>query len=598
MSLEKLKIAESETETNITNEQKETGNYKKGVFEFLGLSIVIENPKGSFRSGVDENGNGWRNEIKNTYGYIKNTIGSDGDELDVFISEDLNTEFVFLVFQTNGKNVFDEHKIMLGFKSKEEAEKSYLSNYDEGWTNYSYVVGMKTSEFATWLTNKKISENEMIEERKKIIFLEGEVKAGETLNGMQEQAGSVEDFDTLEILIASPGGDVSEGIQEMVWANSLTEQGKIVSTVVTANAYSIASLIMLAATPGHRKIGRKAKVMVHNPMKPELTHVNANELEAYVKELRDLEEKMYTIYNMFTGLDRETIKNLMDNETYLNAEDAVKYGFADEIVDIEERPDAVALAFNKEKRLNMKSTLNILNSVIALMSGKEFVNQLYYDTIGGELEIYQKNPAQYEVGDKTNLESGERTLSDGNTVLIEAYTIKDIKKGMEAAEPIDPAVEPVASVDEPLVEPIAEPAVAPIEAPKEEEKPVAVDPCEEPKLPEEEEKVMVSKEMITKMSEKIEALSTKVEALVQTNVSYESKFNELMLASESANKNFEKAVEFENLATQAIDALAKNTASNFKTEPAQVANLAPATGSIFQKLKAQADAQSKKGIGK
>ena len=68
-----------------------------------------------------------------------------------------------------------------------------------------------------------------------------------------------------------------------------------------------------------------------------------------------------------------------------------------------------------------------------------------------------------------------------------------------------------------------------------------------------------------------------------------------MLASESANKNFEKAVEFENLATQAIDALAKNTASNFKTEPAQVANLAPATGSIFQKLKAQADAQSKKG---
>ena len=440
----------------------------------------------------------------------------------------------------------------------------------------------------------------MIEERKKIIFLEGEVKAGETLNGMQEQAGSVEDFDTLEILIASPGGDVSEGIQEMVWANSLTEQGKIVSTVVTANAYSIASLIMLAATPGHRKIGRKAKVMVHNPMKPELTHVNANELEAYVKELRDLEEKMYTIYNMFTGLDRETIKNLMDNETYLNAEDAVKYGFADEIVDIEERPDAVALAFNKEKRLNMKSTLNILNSVIALMSGKEFVNQLYYDTIGGELEIYQKNPAQYEVGDKTNLESGERTLSDGNTVLIEAYIIKDIKKGMEAAEPIDPAaepvVEPVASVDEPLVEPIAEPTVAPIEAPKEEEKPVAVDPCEEPKLPEEEEeKVMVSKEMITKMSEKIEALSTKVEALVQTNVSYESKFNELMLASESANKNFEKAVEFENLATQAIDALAKNTASNFKTEPAQVANLAPATGSIFQKLKAQADAQNKKG---
>ena len=64
MSLKELKIAESETDTNITKEQKETGNYKKGVFVFNDLKLVIENPKGSFRSGTDNNGNQWKNEIK------------------------------------------------------------------------------------------------------------------------------------------------------------------------------------------------------------------------------------------------------------------------------------------------------------------------------------------------------------------------------------------------------------------------------------------------------------------------------------------------------------------------------------------------------
>ncbi len=593
MSLEKLRLAVSQTETNITELQKETGDYKKGVFYFNDLEIVIENPKGSFRSGVDRNGNTWKNEIKNTYGFIKSTIGSDGDEVDVFISDELNRDFVFIVFQTDDEKVFDEHKVMLGFNNKDDAEKAYLSNYDKDWKNYNQILSLTQDDFKKWLANKKSAKYEMTKEIKKTITLEGEVIKEETLKDLQLQAGDSNSYDILEINIASPGGDVSEGVKEMLWANSLTESGKIVSTIVTANAFSIASLIMLAATPGHRKIARNARVMVHNPMKPELSHVNASELEAYAKELRDLEEKMYVMYNIFTGLDRETIKNLMDNETYLNAEEAVKYGFADTIVDIEERPEAVAMANNNKSDLNMKSTLNVLNSVIAMVSGKDVVNQLYYDTIGGEIEIYQKNPAQYEVGDKTNVQEGERTLSDGSKVLIENFIIKDITKGMEAPEqftetvidevvapeaPVEPVVEPeVVSADEP-VEPAVEPEVV---SEVVVENPVVEEIVEKPSY---EDKLKAFEATINEMALKISEMSLAIEDSAKD---YSAKFEAIAKSNE---ENLKKASNFENLATEAIDVLAKNTVSNFKTEPAVVASVAPQGGSIFQKLRAQAQA--------
>lgn len=50
-----IEEAEKETETNLTPEQKESGDYKKGHVKIQDFDIAIENPKGSVRSGVDPN---------------------------------------------------------------------------------------------------------------------------------------------------------------------------------------------------------------------------------------------------------------------------------------------------------------------------------------------------------------------------------------------------------------------------------------------------------------------------------------------------------------------------------------------------------------
>jgi hypothetical protein len=80
-------IAQQEPNTQPTEAQKEAGNYKKAHITVQGFDITIENPKGSIRSGVDENGKTWSNTMQSHYGYFKRTEGKDGDQIDVFIGE-------------------------------------------------------------------------------------------------------------------------------------------------------------------------------------------------------------------------------------------------------------------------------------------------------------------------------------------------------------------------------------------------------------------------------------------------------------------------------------------------------------------------------
>ncbi len=136
-----------EVDTNPTEAQKEAGNYKKGHIKIDGLDISIENPKGSVRSGVDADGKEWSLTLNNDYGYIRGTKGNDGDHVDVFFGNTGNKAFV--VDQVNKDGSFDEHKVMYGFNSLEEAKSAYLSNYEEGWQGLGSIT--EVEDFKSWV---------------------------------------------------------------------------------------------------------------------------------------------------------------------------------------------------------------------------------------------------------------------------------------------------------------------------------------------------------------------------------------------------------------------------------------------------------------
>ena len=144
-----------------TEKQKSYGNYKKGHFSIHGLRIAIENPKGSERKGVDPDGNPWCTKLKCHYGYIKGHTGSDGDSVDVFLGNNLNSDKVFVVNQKKDDGKFDEHKVLLGFDSYNKAVDGYLQNYQNDWENKGLLGSIhmtNINNFKNWLRDGNIKK--------------------------------------------------------------------------------------------------------------------------------------------------------------------------------------------------------------------------------------------------------------------------------------------------------------------------------------------------------------------------------------------------------------------------------------------------------
>lgn len=135
-----------------TQAMKEAGNYKKAHVSIQGIDVAIENPKGSVRSGTDDNGS-WSVAMPDHYGYIKRTEGADGDALDTFIGKNPESNKVFVVDQVNpdtGK--FEQHKAMIGFDNAQDAMSSYQSAFtDKGKERMGAVAEMNVDQFKNWL---------------------------------------------------------------------------------------------------------------------------------------------------------------------------------------------------------------------------------------------------------------------------------------------------------------------------------------------------------------------------------------------------------------------------------------------------------------
>lgn len=140
---------EQRVDTQPTEAQKEAGNYRKGHIKIDGFDITIENPKGSERSGVDADGKPWSVTMNNTYGYIRGTEGVDGDHIDVFLGNSGNA--VYVVDQVKEDGTFDEHKVMYGFGSLDEARDAYLLNYSPGWKGLGAITEISKDEFKKWI---------------------------------------------------------------------------------------------------------------------------------------------------------------------------------------------------------------------------------------------------------------------------------------------------------------------------------------------------------------------------------------------------------------------------------------------------------------
>lgn len=116
-----------------TQGQKEAGNYKHAHVKLHGFDIGIESPKGGTRTGTDPDGKAWSATMPADYGKLKGYTGADGDEMDAYIGPDPKSPTVFIVHQKDLKSgKFDEHKVIFGTRSEEEATQLYEAGFSDG----------------------------------------------------------------------------------------------------------------------------------------------------------------------------------------------------------------------------------------------------------------------------------------------------------------------------------------------------------------------------------------------------------------------------------------------------------------------------------
>lgn len=158
------------------------------------------------------------------------------------------------------------------------------------------------------------------------IFIDDEITAN-TLQYVKDKIAQSVNAPQLTVHIQSPGGSVYAGYNIY---HALKSAGKPVECIVEGEAQSMATFIALAASPGLLKICNPSIWMIHMPSSG--IQGTADDHESGASELRSIENDMVAAYSAKTGLPTEQIREMMRKTTSLNASDAHRMKFVDQVL--------------------------------------------------------------------------------------------------------------------------------------------------------------------------------------------------------------------------------------------------------------------------
>lgn len=133
------------------------------------------------------------------------------------------------------------------------------------------------------------------------------------------------DNSPVEVVINSGGGDVFSGSEIYT---TLKDYPGTVTVKIVGIAASAASVIAMAGDKV--LISPTAQIMIHNVASVAQGDYRVMKHEAEV--LKNYNKSIANAYMLKTGLSQEELLNLMDKETWLNAQQAKEKGFVDEIM--------------------------------------------------------------------------------------------------------------------------------------------------------------------------------------------------------------------------------------------------------------------------
>ena len=138
----------------------------------------------------------------------------------------------------------------------------------------------------------------------------------------------------IHMYISSPGGSVMAGLAILDTMQLISAP---VHTYAMGMVASMAAVLFTCGEKGHRYIMPNAEVMIHQPLGG--TSGQASDIEIQAKHILNLKKRLYKILSQETGKHVKTIEKESDRDNYFEAQEAIKFGLADTIVETITRKD-------------------------------------------------------------------------------------------------------------------------------------------------------------------------------------------------------------------------------------------------------------------
>ena len=175
----------------------------------------------------------------------------------------------------------------------------------------------------------EIIQKKFLEQRK--VFLWGEV-SDRSARDVTEKFLYLEATDPgQEIIfyINTPGGSITAG---MAVFDTMQLISSPITVVVTGMAASMGSILLCGASKGKRLLYPHSRVLIHQPLITGRMWAAAVDINIQAEEMEKLREELNKILAKSSRQPLKKIQQDTDRDFYLNAQEAIEYGLADEIV--------------------------------------------------------------------------------------------------------------------------------------------------------------------------------------------------------------------------------------------------------------------------
>ena len=233
-------------------------------------------------------------------------------------------------------------------ETKEQEETAEDQELDEQAEGEEEKKQISMEELAEMLlaAGKEAEENEPSLENMRSLGLYGDVeeeRISEVIAGLltlhhlgkpkiSEEGEVKEEGKPIDMYISTYGGSADD-MAALVDIMNMVKKDCPIRTIGLGKVMSAGVLIMASGTKGERTIGKNCRVMIHSVIAG-----NAGSLHNLENELAEV-KKMQEVYLdslvEVTNLTKKQLKSFMRRKTnvYLTAEEAIKYGIADKILE-------------------------------------------------------------------------------------------------------------------------------------------------------------------------------------------------------------------------------------------------------------------------